>query len=59
MTKITALWGKKDEIERSHSAIRSEVAADMSALLTFQLPQIPSQLLHGHEQPAAALPVAY
>ena len=33
VTKITALWGKKDEIERSYSAIRSEVAADMSALL--------------------------
>ena len=33
VTKITTLWGKKDEIERSYSAIRSEVAADMSALL--------------------------
>ena len=32
VTKITALWGK-DDIKRSHSAIRSEVAADMSALL--------------------------
>ena len=33
VTKITTLWGKKDDIKRSHSAIRSEVAADMSALL--------------------------
>ena len=59
VTNITALWGKKDDIKRSHSAIRSEVAADMRRCWTFQLPQIPSQLLHGHERPAAALPVAY